>query len=145
MSNVAVYTALREYLEANWDSNLAPLTWENERSNPSAGSPFVYVQLDDSDFEQISFGTGEISRNLWRRVGGVLILIAVPIDTGTRDADNLLETMMSLLQGLILPPDDEGREVIFDAMRTVGRGRTSDAGEGIWYGIWLSIGWTKDF
>jgi len=141
VSTYDVLTAVRGYLESNWDIAAVPIAWENEEfvppSRPGGGGiPWIYVALDDTDFEQISIGSGAPETELWRETGAVLFRVNVPVNAGTLDADRIIGDLRNLMLGLTLPAN-----IRFESMPTVGRTRGED---GNWYGIWLRVAWVSD-
>ncbi len=136
MSTDAVYTTVRAFLEANWDRAAAPMAWENEEFTPPTRLPWIFVVMDDSDYDQMSIGTGSPTTELWRETGGLLFRVSVPAGSGTLVADRLVSDLRYMMLGLQLPND-----IRFDSMPTVGRGRGED---GVFYGVWLRCGWIRN-
>jgi hypothetical protein len=140
MSTYDVYTALRGYIESIWDFSAIPIAWENEEFKPPStdgfGQPWVFIQLDDTDFEQESIGSGAPETELWRETGAVLFAVHVPVNSGTLRADAIIGDIRNMMLGLTLPAN-----IRFQSMPTVGRGRGED---GNWYRIWLRVGWVSD-
>lgn len=137
MSSDVVYSAVRAHFTANWTATV--VIWDNEASqppNPASVSSWLFITEDDSDFDQISIGSGSSATELWRETGAVLIRINVKQGTGLLLASQLVTQVRTFLLGLELPG-----AIRFDSMPTVGRGQHED---GNWYGIWLRAGWTRN-
>lgn len=136
MTVEAVYQAVRTFLEDNWDTDKAALTWENEPFQPPSGEPWIFVEMDDSDYEQMSLGSGAPALELWRETGAVLFRVNVPINSGVVKAGELISDLRALMRGVYLPDN-----TIFTSMPTAGRGAGDD---GNWYGFFLRVLWTRD-
>lgn len=101
MSTVAVYSAVRAYLEASWTDT--PLVFENEAADPA--SSYVYVEVFSNSYDQISIGSGSPSTERWREEGAILLHVHVELGTGGLLPHQHATALTNLLKGLELPGD----------------------------------------
>lgn len=82
MSSDYVFTAIKDFLVANWTET--PLRFENETPMTTAApEPFVLVELGSDTLEQLSTGSGIRSDNFWRESGSLWLSVLVRSGTGS--------------------------------------------------------------
>lgn len=104
MASSAAYTAIHDFLVANWLAPLPGLRFENDGQDPPAdGSAFVYVEIESEEDDQASIGGGDQpDDNLWREVGGVSIEVLIERGTGTAQGRIWRDQLGALFKGLTL-------------------------------------------
>lgn len=105
MSSDTAFTAIKNFLVANFTS--APLVFENDPAyqTPEPPSPWVLVEIYGSMFDQVSMGSGMPVTDKWREEGAVLCHVMVPVGTGSLTGRQLATTITNLFRGLSLSPD----------------------------------------
>jgi hypothetical protein len=136
MSSAEVFDVVSQHLTALWSAT--PLVFENEDwAKPDTPAPFVLVELFGDFFDQQSIGGGpQVTDNLWREGGVLLMHVMTPNNTGTREARVLAKQLVDLFRG-----QEIGGVVFRDA--TVGAG---DKGEedGNYFRMTASVTWQRD-
>ncbi len=103
MSSDIVFTAVQNFLYANFTT--APLSFENETpSLPEPPSLWVWVEIYDIMYEQVSMGSGHPTSDLWREEGAVIAHVMVPVNTGSLLARQVATQIARLFVGLQLQP-----------------------------------------
>lgn len=103
MSSDIVFTAIQDYLVANFTA--APLVFENDPPFlPEPPSLWVWVEVYDIMFDQVSMGSGSPLTELWREEGSVICHVMAPTGTGTSAARTMATNIARLFVGLQLQP-----------------------------------------
>jgi hypothetical protein len=134
MSTVVPYTALREFMDANWSG--APLSWENEPFEIPDPPHFVVVEVFGSSYEQRTIGSGDPAAERWEEEGAALFHVAVPRGTGSLQARQTAEALVSLLRGRQLSGD------VRFVSASVGNGRPADE-DGQLFMITARLDWAR--
>jgi hypothetical protein len=133
MSTAITFTALEDYLRAEWTAT--PIVFENETS-PIADDPaaFVFVEIFGDYLAQETFGApGE---NLWREEGEIRAHVLVPNGTGTRVARGYASDLADFFKEV------EVSGIHFRQM-SIGAGEPG-RDDGNYYRMTLSIDWSRD-
>lgn len=103
MSSDVVFTAVQNFLIANFTS--APLVFENDPPfMPEPPSLWVFVEVYDISFDQVSMGSGSPLTALWREEGAVICNVMAPTGTGTYAARVMATSLAHLFVGLEISP-----------------------------------------
>ena len=107
MASDVVFTAVQNFLNDNFTA--APLTYENDQfdpPNPNAVNPiWVYVEVYGISYDQVSYGSGVPSTDLFREEGAVLLHVMSPINSGSLKARQIATQLVTLFKGLRIEPD----------------------------------------
>lgn len=137
MSSDVVYTAIHDFLVAQFTA--APLVFENESSfqTPEPPSPWVMVEVYGYMFEQVSTGSGTPIQDKWREEGAVICHVMCPVNTGSLAGRQMAAQIAELFRGRRLEPD------IRFADLSIGSGMVQ-IDDGNWWPISLRAEWARD-
>lgn len=141
MSSDTVYTAVHDFLVANWTTT--PLVFENENAVPQTDSngapvPYVFVEMSGNFYEAASIGTGSDVTNLFREEGLVFIHVFVPSGAGSTLARTYAKTLVDLFRGLELSNGS-----LRFLQSSIGRGTPGDE-NGNWWRLGSSVTYQAD-
>lgn len=136
MSSDVVYTAVQNFLLANFTT--APLVFENDPAfeMPEPPSPWVLVEIYGNTFNQISFGSGLPVTDKWREEGAVLCHVMCPVNTGTLTGRQIATTLAGMFQGLKIEPDIRFGDL------SIGAGMTQ-IDDGNWFPLSARFEWAR--
>jgi hypothetical protein len=139
MSTDVVYSAIRGYLDANWQT--CPLRYENEPFVPplngdNVPQPWVAVEIAGNSFDQVSIGTGVPSNDRWREEGMLWMHVFVLVNTGSLLARQYASTLIDLFRGTQLDPLIEFRDM------SVGLGAPG-SDDGNWWCVSAAVEWIR--
>lgn len=137
MASGTIYTAIRDYLVAQWTTT--PLVFENEGQQPGGDtvSPWVLVELSGDVYEQASIGAATVATNRWDEEGALHLAVMVPSGSGSVVARTHARNLADLFRGHTLMSG----ALEFGATH-IGRGDRADV-DGNWYMIPVDIDWRK--
>lgn len=135
MSSAATFTAIHDYLVAQWSAT--PIVFENE-PHPLPGTPehWVLVEIFGDTFDQASIGAGSRDANKWRETGVVYLNVMTTRDIGSAQARTYAGQLVDLMRGL-----DVGVVRCLDA--SIGAGEPGE-GDGNYWRMTATVSWERD-
>ncbi len=141
MASDVVYSAVRDYLDANWTST--PIKWENETfeapaitAYPDPPAAFLVVEMAGDSYRQASIGSGAPSAERWVETGAILIYSLVQAGSSSLVARQNATSIADMLRGIILPG------TIRIENMSIGDGGPGDE-DGSWWQILLRVNWLR--
>lgn len=141
MASDTVYSAVREYLEANWSATT--IKWENETFDlptptdyPAAPAAFLVVEFVGDSYRQASIGSGSPTTERWIETGAVMIYSVVQAGAGVLVARENAAAVAELLRGMILPGT-----IRIEAMSFGDSGPGDE--DGSWWQLPLRVNWLR--
>lgn len=134
MSSPAAFTALTDYVKANWTTT--PVVLENEDWPLNEGDPaaFVYVEVFGNLYAQAS--VGDPGHNLWREDGTMQLHVFVPNSTGTLVARQHAYDLAQLFK------ETSVAGIVFEDL-SLGAGEPGRQ-DGNYFPFSLSVDWRRD-
>lgn len=137
MASGTVYTAIRDFLEANYTATA--LVFDNERYDPSAADHWAMIEIAGTYFGRESIGADDPMLDRFEEEGVLIISMMAPADVGTKTARDHLETLAELFRGRRLLSD----LLEFEDAR-VGFGErvgAENGADGNWYRLNMTVDW----
>lgn len=135
-----VFDAIKAHVDANWDSGLAPIYFENDLEGAPPGDVAMWVEvvLDTNLYGQESIGGGDGPKdNRWDEDGTLWFHVMAPRGIGSRESRRFAKALANLFRGTRLLDD----ELVFgDA--DMGAGNPGDKNAN-YYLLSVSIGWLR--
>ena len=105
MASLAVMTAVKTLLDANWPQT--PVVYPNEQSSvPADGSAFLVVEYPVATEDQAAIGP--VGVRLYREVGAVVLTLCAPTGLGINPAASpyaaWLDALRTVFRGISAPP-----------------------------------------
>lgn len=141
MASGAVYSAIEDYLKANWTTT--PIAFENKDQFedgtpiPPPGDPWIEVEMTGTVYGQQSIGAGVQAQNRWDEEGILFINVFVRGGTGSATARTYAKSLADLFRGTTLL---SGSLEFMDAY--IGKGQPGER-EGNWYLVPVDIDWRR--
>lgn len=143
MATDIAFDLLRAFIEAQWpdQAETCPISWDNEPFTPPAPyddedrpQHWVKVLIDGHLWDQQSIGTGDPRSERWVETGELIVLVMVPVGTGSRLCRQVLRVFAEMCRG------DAGAiefgDVTFPPISS-----TDDAGA--WWSMQVIIEWKR--
>lgn len=106
MSSDAAFTAVRDFLAAEWSG--APIVWPNEGLEiADSSAPWIYAEMSGSDMAAMEMGGASAA---WREAGVIWLHIYAPVGTGTLELRAIAKQLSNLFRSASLPGMTLGRQ-----------------------------------
>jgi hypothetical protein len=139
MSSDIVFAAVHDFLAVQWTAT--PIAFENEPFVPPVTGgiplPFIIVEVEGTQYDQLSIGSGASATDLWRESGAVIAHVMVRAGTGSLIARQLAMALATLLKGLVLPPSIRFQDL------SIGAGQAGSE-DGNYWCMTLRAEWIRD-
>lgn len=141
MASGAVYSAIEDYLKANWTTTR--IAFEN-KSEFEDGTPipppdgyWLEVEMTGTVYGQQSIGAGVQAQNRWDEEGILFLNVYAPSGVGSQAARTYAKSLADLFRGTTLL---SGSLEFMDAY--IGKGQPGER-EGNWYLVPIDIDWRR--
>jgi hypothetical protein len=135
-----VFDAIKAHVDADWDSGLAPIYFENDLEGAPPGDVVFWVEvvLDTALYGQATIGGGDDSgQNRWDETGTLWFHVMGPRGVGSREARRIAKALANLFRGARLLDD----QLLF-GNADMGAGDPG-AKNGNYYLLSVSIDWER--
>lgn len=138
MATATAFSAMKTFIEANWNTATAALVWENDQFEPPAGfSSWINLEVFGNQYDLASLGTGSGATALWRERGSLVAFVFARSGTGSLAARTIAEAFAEIFKGA-----QAGSGVRFEDMSLGGSGVRSD--DGNWWGFPITVEWIRN-